>query len=292
MSQITIDKVHAGGNDFLVHIDEENEHSLTSQQIRWLTDRHMGVGADGVIRAVRTAHVSDAKALLNEEPGAEWYFDAYDRNGVRIELCGNALRVLVHVLREKGIIEPERRDTVPIATPAGIRDVLIGVAGVTVDLGRWRLADDYLLNAPGLHISRPAQAIVVNDLNIVCALSDDQKLEALCLEEQPELAPLPDEPATVVYATPQDPFITDGVAHINIRVRGNASSQLLSSANGAASAALAFRHWGGGELPNSWAVHSPGGRLAVRMFATEEGEHVSVSGPVQSVFSLTVELPE
>ena len=42
--------------------------------------------------------------------------------------------------------------------------------------------------------------------------------------------------------------------------------------------------------PNSRRVEVPGGSLAVRMFPTEEGEHVSLSGPAELVFTGTVEL--
>ena len=55
--------------------------------------------------------------------------------------------------------------------------------------------------------------------------------------------------------------------------------------------ALAFRHWGGEEMPNSWSVEVPGGRLGVRMFPTEEGEHVSLSGPAELVYRGTITLP-
>jgi diaminopimelate epimerase len=39
-------------------------------------------------------------------------------------------------------------------------------------------------------------------------------------------------------------------------------------------------------------VDVPGGTLQVRMFATEEGEHVALSGPADLSFSGTVELAD
>ncbi|MDP4899485.1 MAG: diaminopimelate epimerase, partial [Pontimonas sp.] len=61
---------------------------------------------------------------------------------------------------------------------------------------------------------------------------------------------------------------------------------------GAIAAALATRHWAGEGAPNQWRVGVPGGSLAVRMFATEEGEHVSLSGPAELVFTTSVVIPE
>ncbi|MDP5128831.1 MAG: diaminopimelate epimerase, partial [Pontimonas sp.] len=52
------------------------------------------------------------------------------------------------------------------------------------------------------------------------------------------------------------------------------------------------RHWAGEGAPNQWRVGVPGGSLAVRMFATEEGEHVSLSGPAKLVFTTSVVIPE
>ena len=59
---------------------------------------------------------------------------------------------------------------------------------------------------------------------------------------------------------------------------------------GLVAAALATRHWAGEGAPHNWRVDVPGGTLAVRMFPTEEGEHVALSGPAELVYTGTVEL--
>jgi diaminopimelate epimerase len=55
-------------------------------------------------------------------------------------------------------------------------------------------------------------------------------------------------------------------------------------------AALATRHWAGKDSPNLWQVTVPGGTLGVRMFATEDGEHVGLSGAAVLVFDGEIEL--
>jgi diaminopimelate epimerase len=57
-----------------------------------------------------------------------------------------------------------------------------------------------------------------------------------------------------------------------------------------AAAALATRHWAGAAAPNAWRVDVPGGTLGVRMFATQDGEHVGLSGPAELVYTGTLEL--
>ena len=291
MTTLSFTKGHGTGNDFVLFTDSEGEIELTPEQIRFLCDRHFGVGADGVIRAVRSSALPEGQAVLEVEPDAEWFMDYWNADGTPAEMCGNGIRVYAHYLISEGLIAPERRDTMPIGTRSGVKDVLAGVSGYTVDLGRWRLGEEHLVNARGLHVSRPGLGIDLGNPHVVTVLADDAKLDALDLSHAPELGPAPEHGANVEFVVPEDPLLKDGVARIRMRVHERGVGETLSSGTGTAAAALAFRHWGGEQMPNSWSVEVPGGRLAVRMFPTEEGEHVSLSGPAELVYSGTIELP-
>jgi len=291
VTTLSFTKGHGTGNDFVLFTDPDGDIQLTPEQIRFICDRHFGVGADGIIRAVRSSALPEGQPILAEEPDAEWFMDYWNADGTPAEMCGNGIRVYAHYLITEGLVTPERRDTLPIGTRAGVKDVLAGVSGYTVDLGRWRLGDEYLVNAKGLHISRPGLGIDLGNPHVVTVLSEDGKLDALELDRAPELAPLPDNGANVEFVVPDEPLLKDGVARIRMRVHERGSGETLSCGTGTAAAALAFRHWGGEQMPNSWSVEVPGGRLAVRMFPTEEGEHVSLSGPAELVYSGSIELP-
>jgi len=291
VTTLSFTKGHGTGNDFVLFTDPEGELTLTPEQIRFICDRHFGVGADGIIRAVRSRALPEGQAILAQEPDAEWFMDYWNADGTPAEMCGNGIRVYAHYLITEGLVAPERRDTLPIGTRAGVKDVLAGVSGYTVDLGRWRLGEEYLVNARGLRISRPGLGIDLGNPHVVTALSGDAKLEGLDLGHAPELAPLPENGANVEFVVPEEPFLKDGVGRIRMRVHERGSGETLSCGTGTAAAALAFRHWGGEGMPNSWSVEVPGGRLAVRMFPTEEGEHVSLSGPAELVYRGTIELP-
>ncbi|CAG7597955.1 diaminopimelate epimerase [Leucobacter soli] len=291
MSILAFTKGHGTGNDFVLFTDPEGEIELTPEQIRMLCDRRFGVGADGVIRAVRSRAIPEGAAILEAEPEAEWFMDYWNADGSPSEMCGNGIRVYAHYLIEEGLVAPERRDTLPIGTRAGVKDVLAGASGYTVDLGRWRLGDDSLVSARGLHVARPGLGIDVGNPHVVTVLADDAKLDGLDLTEAPGLDPAPEHGANVEFVVPEDPLLKDGVARIRMRVHERGSGETLSCGTGAAAAALAFRHWGGEGMPSSWSVEVPGGRLGVRMFPTEEGEHVSLSGPAELVYTGTIDLP-
>lgn len=291
MTTLAFTKGHGTGNDFVLFTDPDGEIELSPEQIRSICDRHRGIGADGIIRAVRSRAIPEGAAALAEEPEAEWFMDYWNADGTAAEMCGNGIRVYAHYLITEGLVAPERRDTLPIGTRAGVKDVLAGVTGYTVDLGRWRIAGEHLVAARGLHVPRPGLGIDLGNPHVVTALADDAKLSGLDLHHAPELEPAPEHGANVEFVVPEEPLLKDGVARIRMRVHERGSGETLSCGTGVAAAALAFRHWGGEGMPNSWSVEVPGGRLAVRMFPTEEGEHVSLSGPATLVYRGTLELP-
>lgn len=284
MTTLNFTKGHATANDFVLFADPDGDILLTPDRIREICDRRTGVGADGVIRAVRSSAVAEGQAILEDEPDAEWFMDYWRADGTPADMSGNAIRVYAHFLISEGLIAPERRDTIPIGTRAGVRDVLAGVSGYTVDLGRWRLGEEHLVNAGGLRVSRPGLAIEMAGPHVVTVLSDEATLDRLDLRHAPETAPASEQQANIAFVVPEEPFMRNGVARIRMRVFERGSGEARSNGTSTAAAALAFRHWGGDQMPNSWSIETPGGKLAVRMFPTEEGEHVSLSGPAELVY--------
>ncbi|MGO1537804.1 MAG: diaminopimelate epimerase [Leucobacter sp.] len=290
--ELAFTKGHGTGNDFVIVADPEGELELSSEQVALLCDRRFGIGADGLIRAVRSHALTDGADVLKEEPTAEWFMDYWNADGTQAEMCGNGIRVFAHYLISEGFVTVERRDTLPIGTRAGVRDVLAGATGYTVDLGRWRLAEERLVAAFGLDIARPGLGIDLGNPHVVAALADTAELEGLDLNRTPALEPVPEAGANIEFVVPEEPLVKDGVARISMRVHERGVGETFSCGTGTAAAALAFRHWGGEDMPNHWRVETPGGRLAVRMFPTEEGEHVSLSGPAELVYSGTIDLPK
>ena len=291
---LEVTKGHGTGNDFVLFSDPENQRALSTEQYRFLANRHTGVGSDGVIGAVLTSASPEVSGLLEEEPAATWFMDYRNADGSLAEMCGNGIRVFAEFLVEEGLVTLEPGSTLPIATRAGIVDVTRSPSGhYQADMGRWSFSGiDPLVQAGGLEVARPSLAIMVPNPHVVVALASQEELVGLDLSRRPRLDPEPESGANIEFVVPGDPLVVDGVGVISMRVFERGVGETQSCGTGAIAAALATRHWAGEGAPHHWRVEVPGGSLAVRMFPTEEGEHVSLSGPAELVFKTSVALPE
>lgn len=286
MTEIHFTKGHGTGNDFVLFADPDGDVDLSAAQLAAIADRHFGVGGDGVLRAVRSSALADGAAALAEDPDAEWFMDYHNSDGSVSEMCGNGIRVFTRYLIDNGLASLEPGETLPIGTRSGVRDVQRNASGFQVDLGRWKLdGGEPLVRARGLEVQRPGLGINVGNPHVVVALASDSELDAADLTFIPQLDPSPEDGANVEFVVPAEPMVRDGVGYIRMRVHERGSGETLSCGTGAAAAALAVRHWAGAGAPNQWRVEVPGGVLGVRMFPTEDGEHVSLSGPADLVYS-------
>lgn len=284
-------KGHGTGNDFVLFTDPDGQIDLTPVQMAAIADRHFGVGADGIIRAVRSRSLPAGAAALAEDDHAEWFMDYHNADGSVAEMCGNGIRVFLHYLLESGLVELAPGEQLAIGTRAGVRMVGYDPLGYVVDLGRWSLDErETLVRVKGLPVARPGIGIDVGNPHIVVAVADAAELDGAELEYVPQLDPVPPHGANVELVVPGEPLIADGVARIRMRVHERGSGETLSCGTGTAAAALAFRHWAGAAAPNDWRVEVPGGVLGVRMVPGADGEHVVLAGPATLVYSGTITL--
>jgi diaminopimelate epimerase len=279
------------GNDFVIFADPDGDVNLTPVQIASICDRHFGVGADGVIRAIRSRNLPEGSAALAEDEAAEWFMDYHNADGTPSEMCGNGIRVFARFLIDAGLTTLSDGETLPIGTRSGVRDVQRNLRGFQVDLGRWSLdGGEPLVRAKELPVARPGLGINVGNPHVVVALADEAELDAADLTFIPQLEPSPEDGANIEFVVPRDPLVKDGVGQIRMRVHERGSGETLSCGTGAVAAALATRYWAGSGAPNQWRVDVPGGTLGVRMFAAEDGEHVALSGPADLVFEGDLEV--
>jgi diaminopimelate epimerase len=82
-------KAHGTGNDFVVIEDLDGRIDIGPEFVRKVCDRHMGIGADGVIRIA---------------PGsaAPYFMDYRNADGSVAEMCGNGVRVVGKYLADRG----------------------------------------------------------------------------------------------------------------------------------------------------------------------------------------------
>ncbi|MEN9970411.1 MAG: hypothetical protein RLZZ229_619 [Actinomycetota bacterium] len=288
---LSFTKGHGTGNDFVLYLDPDGARPLTQNQIAKICDRHFGIGADGVIRVIKSQSLPEGKAILDEEPTAFWFMDYYNADGTTAEMCGNGTRVFARYLTEKGLVQLEEGETLSIGTRAGVKDIQRNLAGFAVDMGRWRLeAGEVLVKAHDLEVARPGLGINVGNPHVVVALAHETELRELDLSKQPQIAPLPQNGANIEFVVPAEPMIKDGAGTISMRVFERGVGETLSCGTGIVAAALATRHWAGAGAPNQWSVKVPGGTLGVRMFPTESGEHVGLSGAAELVYDGELDL--
>ena len=280
-------KGHGTGNDFILVLDRAGQMDFSAQQVAAMCDRHFGIGADGVIIVKPTAKDPEVAELIASEPDAIWFMDYRNSDGSKSEMCGNGIRVFARYLLENGLATLTDGSTLPVATRNGIKDLTATVNGFAVDLGLFSTGDDQtLVSAQGLQVSRPGLSVNVGNPHVVVALANLAELEGLELSKPPILEPIAENGANVEFVVLDEPLISKGVAGLTMRVHERGSGETMSCGTGIAAAAIAIRHWAGG-TQNFWKVKVPGGDVGVRMFPTEDGEHVSISGPAVLTYSGT-----
>jgi diaminopimelate epimerase len=280
-------KGHGTGNDFILVLDRAGQMDFSAQQVAAMCDRHFGIGADGVIIVKPTAKDPEVAELIASEPDAIWFMDYRNSDGSKSEMCGNGIRVFARYLLENGLATLTDGSTLPVATRNGIKDLTATVNGFAVDLGLFSTGDDQtLVSAQGLQVSRPGLSVNVGNPHVVVALANLAELEGLELSKPPILEPIAENGANVEFVVLDEPLISKGVAGLTMRVHERGSGETMSCGTGIAAAAIAIRHWAGG-TQNFWRVKVPGGDVGVRMFPTEDGEHVSISGPAVLTYSGT-----
>lgn len=294
---VSFTKGHGTGNDFVVIPDADSTLDLSDDQVAVLCDRRFGIGADGILRVVRSAALAETSsggthdhAEAADAAGAEWFMDYRNADGSAAEMCGNGIRVFARYLADAGLA-PIDHGPVRIGTRAGIKSVTRSELGFEVDLGAWRVEDaEVLVRAKGLDVPRPGLGIDVGNPHVVVALPHDGELDALDLTVRPQLHPEPAHGANIEFVVPSDPLVREGVGSIRMRVFERGVGETLSCGTGVAASALAVRDWAGVAAPDRWSVEVPGGVLGVRMVPVAGELHVLLSGPATLVYSGEVAL--
>ena len=109
-------KYHGTGNDFVMIEDMDGRVELSPGLVAGLCDRHLGVGADGVIR-------------IASSDGADFFMDYRNADGDLAEMCGNGIRCLGKYVYDRGLTD---RFELDIETRDGIKHLVMDVSGQTV----------------------------------------------------------------------------------------------------------------------------------------------------------------
>jgi diaminopimelate epimerase len=248
-------KGHGTENDFVILLDPDGSSGLTAGLTARLCDRRAGIGADGVLRAVRAAACgaagrADAGAgpVGGGEP--EWFMDYRNADGSLAEMCGNGIRVFARYLVRHGLAAgPE----FTVATRSGPRRVRLGDdGGVTVDMGAVAVL------GPGSAViagqAHPGLRVSVGNPHLACLV--DSPLASFDLSRAPGL-----DPGQFPEGGNVELVQVTGPASVAMRVHERGSGETRSCGTGAVAAAAAVA--GGGD--GTWDVRVPGGDLKVTL---------------------------
>ena len=296
-------KGHGTENDFVLVRDLDGTLGLDAERVARLCDRRAGIGADGLIRVVRSAACPDAAPALAVDPGAEWFMDYRNADGSAAEMCGNGIRVFVAYLIREQLIDLALLDAdgpgLPVASRAGVKRVRRREDGwFSVDMGGWLFVGgddavvagyDATVHVHGLDVARPALRLDLGNPHTVAMLSDLDELAALDLTRPPGVEPEPAEGTNVELLVALDPEQVgeEVVGRLAMRVHERGVGETRSCGTGACAAALAARAWGGAGAPDVWRVDVPGGQVEVRVLT---GDRVELSGPAVLVADGTTTL--
>lgn len=288
LSGLAFTKGHGTGNDFVLVADRDNTRDILPAQVAAVCDRHLGIGADGLIRAIRSETLAEGRALLATNPDAEWFMDYRNGDGSVSEMCGNGVRVFVQFLVTRGFVTLGDGQALTIGTRAGIKVISRSTNGYAVDMGPWEFifpdqarerALDSIVDA-GMEVPRPALSVSMGNPHTVVALSEAAELDDLDLHRAPVVDPVPEHGTNVEFVLPSDPLVSEGIGTIRMRVHERGVGETQSCGTGACAAVVATRHWAGNATADRWDVRVPGGTVSVAFIAGADGlEHVVLDGP-------------
>jgi diaminopimelate epimerase len=267
-------KGHGTENDFVILIDPAGDQGLSPGLAARLCDRRAGVGADGVLRAVRTEALAGgprpgpagsggaAAAPNGGAPGSpagaapEWFMDYRNHDGSTAEMCGNGIRVFARYLAQRGLVTGP---AFTVATRSGSRRVRLEEDGnVTAEMGavtvlgpgRAVLAGPDGVACEGLRVS-------VGNPHLACLV--DAPLAGFDLTGPPRLDPAQfPEGGNVELVRVTGP----GTAEMRVHERGSGETRSCGTGAVAAAAAAAAA---AGQGQGSWQVSVPGGQLTVML---------------------------
>lgn len=270
-------KMHGLGNDFVVLDALTQPLALDTRQLRFLADRHFGVGCDQILQVEPP-----------RQPDTDFYYRIFNADGGEVEQCGNGARCFVRYVRDRGLTA---KTAIRVGTLGGVIVPRLEADGqVTVDMG-------VPVFEPALIPFQAPQQALTYTLDVD---KKDIEISALSMGN-PHAVQIVDDVATAPVAS-QGPLIEAhprfpqrvnagymqivSRGHIRLRVYERGAGETLACGTGACAAAVAgiMR----GLLDPRVRVTTRGGDLGISWAGA--GLSVMMTGPAQTVFAGEIEI--
>ena len=269
-------KAHATGNDFVVYLDEDGTHEPTADEVRFLCDRHFGIGGDGLIRLAHPQAVSDVneRQIADCAAGdADWFMDYRNADGSLAEMCGNGTRAITLFAQRQGIADQPGGKPFHLGTRAGVK-VLTSLGDVPglgkdvfqVEMGAWKRGDvdGYEVTIPGTSGSARGTFVDMGNPHVVAVLEDAfaslPNVEDLDLVTKPVVAPEIPSDQNVEFVRIDEQSEGDDAGEAIMRVNERGCGETLSCGTGLCATAITLRAKTG---IDHWTITVRGGTLRV-----------------------------
>lgn len=270
-------KMHGLGNDFVV-IDAINQSiSLTSEQIRFMADRHFGIGFD--------------QLLLVEKPvsdNADFKYRIFNADGSEVSQCGNGARCFARFVHDKKLTD---KTDVTVDTNAGQLTLHLDENGlITVNMGVPRHAPEQIpvqtkeesrfYTVEVNNSEKAFGAVSMGNPHAVLQVNDIRTAPVAELGSELENHAFFPERANIGFMQVIDRN------HIKLRVYERGAAETLACGSGACAAVVIGIEQN--LLDHDVSVELPGGEL--RIHWSGRGQPVLMTGPAISVFEGQIEL--
>lgn len=269
-------KAHATGNDFVVYLDEDGTHEPTADEVRFLCDRHFGIGGDGLIRLAHPQAVSDVneRQIADCAAGdADWFMDYRNADGSLAEMCGNGTRAITLFAQRQGIADQPGGKPFHLGTRAGVK-ILTSLGDVPglgkdvfqVEMGAWKRGDvdGYEVTIPGTSGSARGTFVDMGNPHVVAVLEDAfaslPNVEDLDLVTKPVVAPEIPSDQNVEFVRIDEQSEGDDAHEATMRVNERGCGETLSCGTGLCATAITLRAKTG---IDHWTITVRGGTLRV-----------------------------
>lgn len=280
-------KMHGLGNDYVYVNGFEETVADPRKTARFVSDRHFGIGSDGLI-------------LIRPSKEADCWMDMYNADGSSSEMCGNGIRCVAKYVYDHGIVT---KNPMTIETGAGIKTIELTVENgkavqARVDMGCPKLTSqgntvcpqipnrENLAKLPvwekirvdgaeyemiAISVGNPHAVVYVDDVKAV---------------EIEKIGPKFENHERFPARTNVEFIQIVDRKNMNMRVWERGTGETLACGTGATASAVASML--AGYVDSEVTVHLLGGDLTITW--EEESGHVKMTGPATEVFTGEIEL--
>jgi diaminopimelate epimerase len=277
-SKLTFTKMHGLGNDFVVIDAVRQNIELTEAQVRYLADRHFGVGCDQLL-VVEAA----------QAPDVDFRYRIFNADGGEVEQCGNGARCFARFVFDQGLTDKRE---IRVETKKGIIAPRLEADGnVTVDMGVPVLnpADVPFLSDSDAWV----QPLEVADTTVAITAVSMGNPHAVQVVADVDTAQVAEQGPLIEHHARFPARVNAGFLqvvddhHVRLRVFERGAGETLACGTGACAAVVAgiLREL----VVSPVSVETRGGALTIAWHGV--GTPVMMTGPAVTVFSAEITLP-